>query len=110
MEKIRKGSIVGRKSYGKDILFVVEKIVKNGAKKEIAILKGVTIRIEADAFLDDLELINQDEVENSLRSLDDKLENRIKRVHQRQLKQTRELLREQKNINRKWNNITFRWR
>ena len=39
MEKIKKGDIVGRKSYGKDILFVVEEIIKTASKKEFAILK-----------------------------------------------------------------------
>lgn len=98
MKKIKKGSIVGRKSYGKDILFIVEKIVKNGEKKEVAILKGITIRIEADAFLDDLEIVDSRKIEESLRFLDNKLENRIQKrklVQEKiSLKQTRELLRE----------------
>lgn len=39
MRKIKKGDIVGRISYGKDIFFIVEDII-NLNKKEIAILKG----------------------------------------------------------------------
>lgn len=54
MGKIKKGDIVGRKSYGKDILFKVEKILKRKNEEPIAILKGLIIRIEADATLDDL--------------------------------------------------------
>ena len=39
MKEIKKGAIVGRKSYGKDVLFVVKNIIstKNG---DIAILRG----------------------------------------------------------------------
>ena len=37
MEKIKEGDIVGRKSYGKDILFTVEKIIKRKDGKSVAI-------------------------------------------------------------------------
>lgn len=57
--KIKKGDIVGRKSYGKDILFVVERIINQTNSKAIAILKGLNIRIQADSFLDDLEIIDK---------------------------------------------------
>ena len=49
MGKVKKGDIVGRKSYGKDILFTVEKIIKKKNERPVAILKGLIIRIEADA-------------------------------------------------------------
>ena len=52
MRKIKKGDIVGRISYGKDIFFIVEDII-NLNKKEIAILKGLTIRIKADSPVED---------------------------------------------------------
>ena len=29
LNKIKKGDIVGRKSYGKDIIFIVERIIQN---------------------------------------------------------------------------------
>ena len=45
MKKIKKGDMVGRKSYGKDIIFIVDRIIKT-KDKEIAILKGLTIRIK----------------------------------------------------------------
>jgi spore coat assembly protein len=51
---IKKGDIVARKSYGKDIIFKVDRIIKS-----IVILKGITIRIEADAPLNDLEVVNK---------------------------------------------------
>lgn len=77
MQKIRKKDNVVRISHGKDIIFEVKNILslKNGEK--IAILKGITERIEVDSKLEDLELVKQDIVENNLRSLDIKLEKRI---------------------------------
>ena len=77
MEKIKKGDIVGRKSYGKDILFIVTKIIKTRNGDSIAILKGLTIRIEADSPVSDLERANTIVVHNNLRTLDSKLQNRI---------------------------------
>ena len=73
MEKIKKGDIVARKSHNQDILFSVEKILKS----QIAILKGITIRIVADAYIDDLVLLDTKEVDASLRSLDVRIEDRI---------------------------------
>ena len=60
MKKIKKGDIVSRNSYQNDILFYVEKIIKTENRGKVAILKGVTIRIEADAPIDDLELLHLD--------------------------------------------------
>lgn len=65
MESIQKGDIVGRKSYHKDILFVVEGIIKSSTGKSIAILKGLDIRIQADSNLEDLELMDQKAIEES---------------------------------------------
>jgi len=78
MNEIKKGNIVGRKSYGKDIIFVVERIIKMDNKVEIAILKGLTVRIQADSPTDDLEIIKDKQVEKYLRTLDEKLEMRIR--------------------------------
>ena len=77
MNKIKKGDVVGRISYGKDIIFVVKKIIhlKNGRK--MALLKGVTERIEATSYIEDLCLINKEIIENNIRSLEFKLETRI---------------------------------
>ena len=75
---LKKGDIVGRISYKKDILFSIKKIIKVSNGKSIAILKGITVRIEADAPIDDLELINEDKIKRSIEILDNKLANRIK--------------------------------
>lgn len=76
MNKIRQGNIVGRKSYNKDIIFVVQKIIKTREGK-IAILKGITERIEADSELDDLEIVTKEEIKNSIGNLNKKLEEQI---------------------------------
>ena len=74
---IKKGDIVGRISYGKDILFMVKKVIKLDSGKSFAILKGLTVRIEADSPVSDLERANAIVVHNNLRTLDSKLQNRI---------------------------------
>lgn len=61
MNVIKKGDIVGRKSYREDILFKVKNvIVINGCK--VAILKGITVRIEADAPLYDLNVVKKEKL------------------------------------------------
>ncbi|MGI6677913.1 MAG: sporulation peptidase YabG [Dehalobacterium sp.] len=54
MNNIQAGDIVVRRSYGFDIVFRVKAIYENQAGKLIAILKGVDIRLIADAPLEDL--------------------------------------------------------
>ena len=77
MEKFKKGDIVARKSHNQDILFSVENILRSSCGIQIAILKGITIRIVADAYIDDLVLLDTKEVDASLRSLDVRIEHRI---------------------------------
>ena len=79
MHKIKKGDIVGRISHGKDILFTVERIITRADGKQIAILKGIIIRIEADAEIEDLVLMEKHQVQSSMRSLENKLEDKIKK-------------------------------
>jgi len=83
MSKIKKNDIVCRRSYGGDILFSVERIIKSTRGKDYAILKGVTIRIEADAPLEDLQLVEKTIIQSNLRSLDHKMEKRIKNKNAR---------------------------
>lgn len=63
MKKIKKRDIVARKSYGKDIIFYVKKLVKTSST-DIAILCGLFERIEADSKLDDLELLDNKTIKN----------------------------------------------
>ena len=87
MEKIKKGDIVGRKSYNKDILFVVEKIIKSSTKT-IAILKGLNIRIEADSELEDLEIIDKRIIEESERKIENRVKAKIKKQDEQSIKNT----------------------
>jgi len=77
MNRVKKGDIVGRKSYGKDIIFVVMNIISTH-KNEIAILKGLVERIEADSDIYDLEIMEKKEVKNQLDILNNKLKYRIR--------------------------------
>ncbi len=81
MRKIKKGDIVGRKSYGNDILFRVEKILERKNEEPIAILKGLIIRIEADASLDDLVVMETKQVETNMRSIEDRLLDKMKQYN-----------------------------
>jgi len=76
--KIKKGDIVGRISYGKDVFFIVDNILKTRLNNEFAILKGLNIRIMADSPTEDLELINKKDILDSIKHLDIDLEERIK--------------------------------
>ena len=77
MDKIKKGDVVGRISHGMDILFRVKKIItlKNG--KKLVILKGISERIEADCYIEDLFLISKDKIKEELEKIDRKINKRI---------------------------------
>lgn len=55
MKKVKCGDIVGRKSYNKDIIF----IVKDTKNKNKVLLEGIFERIIADSSIDDLEIIDK---------------------------------------------------
>ncbi|MBQ2917208.1 MAG: sporulation peptidase YabG [Clostridia bacterium] len=74
---IKKGDIVGRKSYGKDVFFIVDNILKTRLNNKFAILKGLSIRIMADSPIDDLEVISKQEILNSIKLTEMDLEERI---------------------------------
>lgn len=77
MKSIKIGDIVGRKSYGKDIIFRVKNII-NKKKDSIAILTGVTKRVEADSRLDDLELIEKDRVKKEIEEINKEIKERVR--------------------------------
>ena len=83
MREIKKGSIVGRKSYHKDVLFVVKTIIstKNG---NIAILKGITERVEADSYINDLEIIQKDDLKEYLNKKNEEIEKKIEKSQKEQ--------------------------
>lgn len=79
MNRLKKGDIVGRKSYNKDVLFEITKIIKTSNNKNIMILKGITERIEADSPEEDLEIINKRVIEDRIKNLEEKMTNRIEK-------------------------------
>ncbi len=87
MKKIRKGDIVGRLSYDKDIIFVVERIIKTKDGAEFAILKGLTFRIQADSPIEDLELVEPKRVAQHVRNLEERVAKRIQKC-EKYLKQS----------------------
>ena len=78
MEMIKKGDAVVRKSHGKDIVFIVSRTIDIKDRK-IAILKGITSRIEVDSYLEDLENIDKKRLKKEIEYFDNKIKNRIKR-------------------------------
>ena len=77
MSKFKKGDIVGRISYGTDVLFEITKIIKTSNNKNIMILKGVTERIEADSPEEDLEIVDKRILQDRMKKLEDKITNRL---------------------------------
>lgn len=76
MNDIKKGDIVGRKSYGMDIIFIVKNVIQTN-KGKIAILRGIIERVEADSDIEDLEFISKDKVKECLKELENKVNKRI---------------------------------
>lgn len=85
MKQIKKGDIVARKSYGKDIIFRVKRIIYTQEKK-IAILTGIFQRIEADSELEDLELAEEKRIQTNMDVVEQKLKERIEQNKQKDYK------------------------
>ena len=73
MEEIKKGDAVTRNSYGNDIIFLVKRIIKLANKKQIAILKGIDVRVEADAPIEDLKIVSKEEKIKREKELEEKI-------------------------------------
>ncbi len=73
MNKIKKGDVVARKSYNKDIIFVVDRIINN----KIVILTGITTRLKADSPIEDLVLIDKADVNNIYKEINKRIEGDI---------------------------------
>lgn len=76
MNKIRKGAIVTKKSDNKNVLFRVEKIIKD-SKKEEALLKGLFIRIIERISLQELKLADRKVINQYIEDTNKILEKRI---------------------------------
>lgn len=75
----RKGYMVARKSYGEDVIFIIDKIIKRKNKTDYAILKGLTIRIKADAPVSDLIVVSKEKVEKELEKVEEIIKKRAKK-------------------------------
>ena len=63
---MKEGDIVTRKSYNQDIIFKITGFSKDENNKKIALLKGVAFRLIADAYLDDLVLVEKNDMREIL--------------------------------------------
>mgnify|MGYP005797245595 CR=1 FL=1 len=81
----KKGYMVARKSYGEDVIFVIDKIIKRKDKIDYAILKGLTLRIKADAPVDDLVLASREKIEENLKSQEEIIKKRAKKTNNKDL-------------------------
>ena len=63
---MKEGDIVVRKSYNRDIIFKIVGFSKDEKNKKVAILKGVAFRLMADAYLEDLELVEESDTRGIL--------------------------------------------
>ena len=79
MKKIKKGDIVGRKSYGKDILFSVKNIIDTPRGK-LVILRGIIDRIEADSYIEDLEKMDKEYVKERIDYFNKRADKRLQEV------------------------------
>jgi len=79
MDSVKVGDYVARKSHGKDLVFKVIRKIKLSNKKEVAILKGITVRVEADAPVEDLCIIESKEIKKIIKALDNNILEKIKK-------------------------------
>lgn len=95
------GDIVARKSYNKDIIFKIVGFNIDENNNKIAILKGVAFRVIADAYLDDLEVVQTSDMGNILidRNVESLLYRSVKKAKERQKKNMRGLPKAQTNTN-----------
>ena len=80
MREIKKGDIVSRNSYKNDIMFEVKKILKLVEDRKIAILRGIDVRVEADAPIEDLKLVSKEERIRREKEFEEKIINRIAKI------------------------------
>ena len=73
---VKKGDIVARKSYNKDVIFIIDRIIGN----RIAILSGITTRLKADSYVEDLEVIDKKELQKVFNQIDKKIINQTQNV------------------------------
>ncbi|MGH4051912.1 MAG: sporulation peptidase YabG [Clostridium sp.] len=82
------GDVVVRKSYGGDITFkIIDIVIRDN--KDVFLLKGINLRIEADSLSDDLQLVSEDIIYEIDRVFNKKVNESIKRILVNRIKGTR---------------------
>ena len=81
MNKIKKNDIVVRSSYGKDVIFKVTNIIEK-KNETVAILKGITERIQADSPIQDLEVVEKNYASKIIKNWDNRIKIRAKKERQ----------------------------
>lgn len=76
MQKVKKGDYVVRKSHQGDTIFIIDKIIKLSDGKQIAILKGIAIRLEADAPIEDLIIADKNEIKRNKNEIGNGVKNK----------------------------------
>ncbi|GAW91629.1 sporulation peptidase YabG [Calderihabitans maritimus] len=84
MAKIKPGDIVARKSYGGDIYFRVQNVRVGTNGEKICVLRGLDVRLIADAPEDDLEVKNKREIQHHRRQIIKEGRDMLERILQRQ--------------------------
>ncbi len=74
------GDLVVRKSHGKDIVFKVTNIVKDPAGKDVCVIKGLHLRLIADAPMEDLERISSEDLRNEIVRTENMQKESLRRV------------------------------
>ena len=95
------GDIVARKSYNKDIIFKIVGFNIDENNNKIAVLKGIAFRVIADAYLEDLEIVQMPDMNDILidRNVENLLYRSVKKARERQKKNMRGLPKAQSNTN-----------
>ena len=92
MREIKKGDAVTRNSYGNDIVFIVKRILKLEENRQIAILKGINVRVEADAPIEDLRLESKECLNRCEQELEQKIKKLISYERQENYSRTKEVV------------------
>lgn len=87
MEFFRRGDIVGRKSYKRDIFFKIIDFFKDEEGKDCAVLKGIFLRLQANALLEDLVKVESGELSSHLREQTVKSSEQMNRILARREKE-----------------------
>ena len=78
LNNIKKGDYVARISHNKDVIFVVNLVINN----QIAILSGITTRLKADSYLNDLEIVSRQKIQSTYKEIEARITNKASQKRQ----------------------------